>query len=134
MNIIYKFYFYLKDGSKVQTVDGISYRRPHCLVTDGREGDQHCQQTGQHENPAVDLYPVVESLQPAVHGKPGDGGSDDDGDQYEADEILCQQPGDAGHGGSQYLADADLAKPCLGHIGSEAEEAETGDKDGETGK
>src|SRR5580698_7894407 len=69
-----------------------------------------------------------------MHGPPGDGGGDEHGEEHQPDKIPRKEGDDIGDGGAQDLADADLLYPLLRREGGEADEAETGNEDGDDGE
>src|SRR5580704_1005611 len=74
---------------------------------------------------------VGKVLQPAVHGPPGDGSGQKNGYQHQPDEVAGEQGEDIGHRGAKDFADADLFEALPGGEGGKAQEAETGDKNGD---
>ena len=91
------------------------------MEADGDEGDEHGDGGGKREDPPGDRGSIGEVLQPGVHGEPGDGRGDDQGDGDETQELLGEKADDGGYGGSEYLPDADLFGALDGAVGGEAE-------------
>src|SRR5258708_15050647 len=104
------------------------------METDGNKGDEHGERAGKDEHPPAYRGLIGEALQPFVHGPPGNGDGDKQGNDHQFEEVGAQEPDDASDAGAEDLAHPDLLAALFGAEGREAKEAQAGDEDGYAGK
>src|SRR5258708_23062848 len=100
----------------------------------GQQGDANGQDCRQGKEQPMDRNAIGEVLQPPVHGPPGEGGGDDDGNEDQPDKIFRQQGSNTADGAAQDLADTDFFYSLLGGESRQPEEAQAGDEDGAAGE
>src|SRR6185437_16867693 len=93
--------------------------------------DENCRDAAQGEDPPLDIDAIGVVLQPAVHDPPGDGNGDDQRNEDQVEEFFRKQHDQVLDGSAEDLADADLLRTLENVIGGQAQQAETGDADGE---
>jgi len=113
---------------------GVSESRTHGLNTDRQEGNGEGDGACQEEDPPTDLRTISKRIEPFVHGPPCDREGDERSDPDKHREVLADEADDTTDGGAEYFADPDLLGALFGSIGNEAEQTETGNKDGEDGE
>lgn len=101
------------------------------LDADGEECYDECDETGGEDDPPLHFDMIGEVLEPSGHEPPGDGSGEQEREGDEADELTGDERHDARRTGAECFADSDLFATDFHGVGDEAQEAETGDEDGD---
>lgn len=120
----------LRSQAFYRVLDGCFYR----LEADGQHDDEQGCKTCESEDPPGDLRSIGEVVQPGVHGKPGDGGCDKEGDKDQPDKIYRQQIDYTGDTGPENFSNAYLLCALDSAVSGKTQEAQTGDEDGQNGE
>src|SRR4051812_48791468 len=99
---------------------------------DRRPGDRQGSGARTHEIGRAEADAIGKALQPALQIVPGDRPGDGVGDQDRGRELPQQQQDHIPHPGAEYFADADLPGAAADREGSEPEQSQAGDEDGDT--
>ena len=73
-------------------------------------------------------------LKPLIHAVVRKGHRDQHGQRHQLYEVAGEERPETRHTGAKHFADADLLGTLFGDKGGETEEAQTGNKDGQTGE
>ena len=115
-------------------VDGIGGGGLDGLRADGQKRYHEGDRPGKKEHPHLEIHTIGEALQPFIHCKIGDGPGDDVGQYHPFGKFLGQEHNHTGNRGSQDFTDSNFFGSLFRGEGGQAEQSQTGHKDGDDGE